>query len=94
EPGPSMLWAFAIVLLGVLASVAGIHAAYGRNPAMNLAMKALAFISASIAAFHPDSAFATAAAIASLPLIILGIFRTRAIFAGRAGPSPSRIQAS
>ncbi|MEM3574602.1 MAG: TRAP transporter fused permease subunit [Candidatus Bathyarchaeia archaeon] len=94
EPGPSMLWAFAIVLLGVLASVAGIHAAYGRNPAMNLAMKALAFISASIAAFHPDSAFATAAAIASLPLTILGIFRTRAIFAGRAGPSPSRIQAS
>ncbi|MEM3022714.1 MAG: hypothetical protein QW645_04225, partial [Candidatus Bathyarchaeia archaeon] len=56
-------------------------------PAVNLAMKALAFLSASIAAFHPDAAFATAAAIASVPLIILGVFRTRAISAGRAGPS-------
>ncbi|MEM2882617.1 MAG: TRAP transporter large permease subunit [Candidatus Bathyarchaeia archaeon] len=86
EPGPSMAWAFAVVLSGVLASIVGIHAKYGRNPAVNLAMKALAFLSASIAAFHPDAAFATAAAIASVPLIILGIFRTRAISAGRAGP--------
>ncbi len=87
EPGPSMAWAFAVVLLGVLASVAGIHASYGRHPAINLPMKALAFLFAFLAAFHPDAIVATAAALASLPIALLGVFRTRAIFARAPPPS-------
>lgn len=81
EPGPSMLWAFAVVLSGVFAAVAGIHAEFGRGLAANLPMKALAFLAASLAVFHPDAAIATAAAIASIPIAIFGIFRTRALYA-------------
>jgi TRAP transporter 4TM/12TM fusion protein len=92
EPGLSQLSAAALVLLGVFGFVVGIHATYSKRPFLNLPLKALTFLFASLAVFHPDAGLAIAAALASLPLILFGIFKTRAIFAG--APAPWRFLAT
>jgi len=86
EPGPSMLLAMAMVLMGVLLAIVGVHASYSRNRAMDLPIRALAILMALLAVFHPDPAIGAAAAIASAPMVALGVLQSRRIFGAR---SPS-----
>jgi len=85
EPGLSQILAGVLVLLGILGFVTFIHATYSERLFLNIPLKVLTFIFVALTLFHPNITLAIIAAIATLALILFGVFQTRRIAAKAVG---------
>ncbi|MEM1545399.1 MAG: TRAP transporter fused permease subunit [Candidatus Methanomethylicia archaeon] len=80
EPGLMQLYSLGVVATGCIGSACSFYAKYSKNRVLDILLRSVSMLLALIILFHPDPTYTSISIPISIPIIVLGIYRTRKMY--------------